>query len=171
MDDFQVELATLSQDCRGGSLAAFERLYQREGRRMKSVAYHMLGSRADAEDAVQEAFLRIYRGIAGFREEARFNTWIYRILVNACQDQRRRRQRRPESELAEGPGRGGPEPATAVALEQALGRIDERRRMVFLLFEAEGFAHIEIAAILGTSESNSRTLLHEAKRELREILG
>ncbi len=170
MDDFKAELAGLAEDCRCGSLAAYERLYELEGRRMKSVAFHILGSRADAEDAVQETFLRVYRGIAGFREEASFTTWIYRILIHACQDQRRRKQRRPEAELTDGAAGAGGGPATAVALGQALSRIDERRRMVFLLFEAEGFAHAEIAAVLGTSESNSRYLLHEAKRELRKIL-
>jgi RNA polymerase sigma-70 factor, ECF subfamily len=170
MDDTRLDLATLAEDCRCGKLSAYERLYQAQGSRMKSVAYHLLGSIPDAEDAVQEAFLRIYRNIAGFREEANFATWIYRILVNICHDQRRRKQRRPEAPVVEIRAAGAA-PSLTLALEQALGMLNERHRLVFLLFEAEGFAHAEIAGILDTSESNSRYLLHEAKRELREILG
>jgi RNA polymerase sigma-70 factor, ECF subfamily len=170
MDEARTTVATLAEECRSGRLDAFERLYRLQGGRMKSVAYHLLGSIPDAEDAVQEAFLRIYKGAGGFRNEAGFIAWVYRILVNTCHDLRRRKQRRPESAPEDRAGNRENTPL-ALALAQALARLDERRRMVFLLFEAEGFAHTEIAAILQITEGNSRYLLHQAKRELQEMLG
>jgi len=171
MEARRAGLASLASECQSGDLTAFERLYQTQGGRMKSVAYHLLGSIPDAEDAVQEAFLRIYRGVSSFRDEAGFSTWIYRILVNTCHDLRRRQQRRPEAPPIDDARSLSANVPLALALEQALGQLDERHRMTFLLFEAEGFTHSEIAAILGISETNSRYLLHQAKRELQEILG
>ena len=73
-------------ELKAGSLPAFERLYETHGGRMKSVAMNLLGSAADAEDAVQEAFLKVYRSAAGFRGGSSVSTWIYRILVNTCYD-------------------------------------------------------------------------------------
>ena len=72
-------------------LAAFEALFHSHGPRMKSLAYNMLGNIADAEDAVQEAFLRAYRNRGSFREGATLFTWVCRILINTCHDAGRRR--------------------------------------------------------------------------------
>src|SRR5437899_1115923 len=83
----------LLQECKEGNLAAFERLYQAHGSRMKSIAFNLLHNTSDAEDAVQEAFLKIYRGVGEFRADASFSTWIYRILVNACYDLARKSRR------------------------------------------------------------------------------
>jgi len=169
MEPARERLASLASECQSGDIRAFERLYQAQGSRMKSIAYYLLGSIPDAEDAVQEAFIRIYRGVSTFRDEAGFSTWIYRILVNTCHDLRRKKQRHPEAPPADSPYQENV--PLAVALEQALAQLDERHRMTFLLFEAEGFTHAEIAAILGVTETNSRYLLHQAKRELQKILG
>src|SRR5512132_3853631 len=85
----------LFERCRAGDLAAFEQLYQRNAPRMKSIALNLLHDVADAEDAVQEAFLKIYRGAKTFRGGAAFSTWIYRVTVNTCYDALRRRKSRP----------------------------------------------------------------------------
>ena len=156
----------------------FEELYRSHGARMKSVAYNILGSTADAEDAVQEAFLRAFRGMSSFKGTARASTWFYRILVNTCHDiGRQRRRRRGETEL--GPEEQLP-PSTAspagdaplrVTLEKALAGLRPRPRDVFLLFEVEGFLHREIAEILDIAEGTSKALLFEAKRELQAALG
>jgi RNA polymerase sigma-70 factor (ECF subfamily) len=144
---------------------------------MKSIALNLLGNFSDAEDAVQEAFIKIYRGVASFRNESSFSTWIYRVLVNVCYDLRRRRVRRPE---ATGLDAGNAEadfaaPATPdhplrLTLEKSLARLKERNRTVFLLFEVEGFKHREIAEILNIPEGTSKNLLFEAKRELQKLL-
>lgn len=160
---------------RQGSLPAFERLYALHGDRMKSIAANLLGSAADAEDAVQDTFLKAYRAARSFRAGASVATWLYRILVNACYDQLRGRRRR-----AEGPM---PEPAVLpaaaasdrdhplrLAIEAALGGLPERERAAFLLCEVEGFSHREAAEILEVPEATSRTLLFRARRELQRGL-
>jgi RNA polymerase sigma-70 factor, ECF subfamily len=168
----------LLEGCCRGDVAAFERLYERHGARMKSVARNLLGREADAEDAVQETFLKVYRGAASFRGSSSLMTWIYRILVNTCYDALRKRQRHPEDALesAASGGEGPALPATAgdhplrIAIEQSLSRLSPRQRAVFLLSAVEGFSHREIAAVLDVSEGASRALLFEAKRRLQDLL-
>ncbi|MCA1580658.1 MAG: RNA polymerase sigma factor [Acidobacteria bacterium] len=168
----------LLEGCRGGDVAAFERLYELHGARMKSIARNLLGHETDAEDAVQEAFLKIYRGAASFRGSAALSTWIYRILVNTCYDLLRRRKRHPEDpiEAPSGAGDGSALPAPAgdhplrMAIEQSLSKLAPRQRTVFLLSAVEGFSHREIAGVLDVSEGASRTLLFEAKRRLQDLL-
>ena len=85
--------AELVESCKRGNLRAFERLYELHAGRMKSLAFHLLGSRADAEDTVQEAFLKVYRAVRGFEGHSSLSTWIYRILINCCYDVMRKQQR------------------------------------------------------------------------------
>ena len=80
--------------CRAGDLHAYERLYRLQGARMRNLARNLLGTQSDAEDAVQETFLKIQRSIATFRGQSSFVTWTFRILVNTCHDLRRSRTRR-----------------------------------------------------------------------------
>ncbi len=159
----------LVEGCKRGNLRAYERLYELHAGRMKSLAFHMLGSRADAEDTVQEAFLKVYRAVQGFEGQSSLSTWIYRILINCCYDAMRKQQRSNEK------------PATRefpvenklpmkIALDRALGKLNERQRIVFLMFEVEGLRHSEIAGILEVPEGTSRSWLFEAKRELKRML-
>ena len=90
------EDSALAEACRTGSLSAYEQLYQKHGARLKSIALNLLGNVHDAEDAVQEAFLKVHRGIRSFKGQSAFSTWIYRILLNSCYDLRRKKQRRQE---------------------------------------------------------------------------
>ncbi len=84
----------LVEDCKLGLLSAYERLYTTHGTKMNSIALNMLGNTQDAEDAVQDAFLKIYRSVNSFKGAASFGTWIYRVLVNVCYDIMRKKQRR-----------------------------------------------------------------------------
>lgn len=170
--------ANLAEGCKHHSVAAYERLYNIHGARMKSIALNILGNRADAEDAVQEAFLRIYRSVGRFRGECAFTTWIYRVVVSACYDLARKRHRRKpevqENELSSGrlewPSSGTADHPLRLTLERHLRKLSERSRTVFLLFEVEGFKHREIAEILNISEGMSKTVLFEAKRELQRMI-
>jgi RNA polymerase sigma-70 factor (ECF subfamily) len=163
--------AELVAGCRSGSLHAYETLYRVHGARMKSLAFHMLGDRADAEDAVQETFLKLYRGLGGFAGRSSFATWVYQILVNTCRDQQRRMQRQQPAALApELIAPPGADPPLRIALERAVAALDERRRMVFVMFDVEGMRHSEIPAVLEISDTASRSLLFEARQELRRIL-
>jgi len=161
--------AELLEGCRRGNLRAFERLYELHGSRMKSLAFHLLGSRADAEDTVQEAFLKVFRAIRAFEGQSSLSTWIYRILINCCYDVMRTEQKRAETPTRRETGSESKIPLK-IALERALERLNERQRIVFLMFEVEGLRHSEIAGILEVPEGTSRSWLFEAKRELKRTL-
>src|SRR5580698_8704157 len=78
--------AQFAEACKRGNLRAFERLYELHSSRMKSLAFHLLVSRADAEDAVQETFIKVHRAVRAFEGNSSLTTWIYRILLNCCYD-------------------------------------------------------------------------------------
>lgn len=172
------EDCALAAACRAGDLRAFERLYHLHGSRMKSIARNLLGTASDAEDAVQDTFLKIQRSIASFRGQSSFATWSFRILINTCYDARRSRMRKKEVPQDE-PEQNSPkpEPRAAVshpslrlALERALSQLTRHQRDVFLLYEVEGLRHSEIAAVLDISETASKNTLFQAKRNLRLML-
>ena len=89
--------ADLLAACRRQDIRAFEQLYQTHGARLKSIAYHIVGNRQDAEDAVQETFLKLYRAIQGFQGQSSIGTWLCRIVINVCYDLARKRQREAEA--------------------------------------------------------------------------
>jgi len=162
--------ADLIQASKRGDLSAFEEIYAAHAGRMKSIAYHMLADRADAEDAVQEAFLKICRAAPSIQFETGLAPWIYRILLNCCYDAGRKRQRQAEAPLAAEPPAIPGDVPLQIAIRHALGRIHTQYRMVFWLFEVEGFRHSEVAAILEIPEGTSKKWLFEAKRELKRLL-
>lgn len=159
---------------RDDPLAGFDGLYETHGARLKSIACNLLGNVHDAEDAVHDAFLKAYRAWGGFKGDAAPFTWLYRILVNACLDARRRNKRRPDDP------RTGPvedlrpvsrqDHPLRVALESALDQLLPRQRAVFVLTEVEGFTHREVADLLEIAEGTSKHDLFLAKRELRRLL-
>lgn len=160
----------LAGQIRRGSIGAFERLYQSHGSRLKSIAYNLLGNRSDAEDAVQETFLKVYRSIGTYNRRAAFSSWVYRILVNTCTDVQRGRKRRAETPGEEQQhGRESSVPLK-LALERALGGLNPKHRTVFLLAEVEGLKHSEIAEILEIPEGTSKNWLFEAKQALKAAL-
>lgn len=155
--------------CRQGQVQAFERLYRMYAPRMKSLAFHLLGNEGDAEDAVQETFFKVFKGAKGFHENSALSTWIYRILINSCHDVMRKRHRLAEkpllNEISSNSNLG-----LKIALQRALLTLNERHRLVFLMFEVEGLKHSEISGVLEVPEGTSRAWLFEAKRLLKEKL-
>jgi RNA polymerase sigma-70 factor, ECF subfamily len=175
--DERSEDAALAAACRSGDLRAYERLYTLHGARMKNLARNLLGNPSDAEDAVQETFLKVHRSIAGFRGQSSFVTWTYRILINTCYDARRSRLRKKEvanQDSEESPGieprAPGAHPTLRMALERALAKLTQHQRDVFLLYEVEGFRHSEIAGMLEMTETASKNTLFQAKKSLRQML-
>src|SRR4029077_8665898 len=176
-DAVRAEDAALAAACREGDLRAYERLYSLHGAKMKKLARNLLGMPLDAEDAVQETFMKVQRSIAGFRGQSSFVTWTFRILINTCYDARRSRVRKKEvaSEDSEDsprpePRAPGAHPALRMALERALASLTKHQRAVFLLYEVEGFHHAEIAGMLEITETASKNTLFQAKRNLRQVL-
>ena len=177
LGDAQAEDVALATACRAGDLRAYERLYVLYGARMKNLARNYLGNPIDAEDAVQDTFLKIQRSIGSFRGQSSFATWTFRILINTCYDARRKRTRKKEVANDETPESPQPEPRAAsshpalrLALERALADLTAHQRDVFLLYEVEGFRHSEIAAMLAITETASKNTLFQAKKNLRQML-
>jgi RNA polymerase sigma-70 factor (ECF subfamily) len=171
------EDAALAAACRSGDLRAYERLYAMHGARMKNLARNVLGNPIDAEDAVQETFLKVQRSIASFRGQSSFVTWTYRILINTCHDARRSRLRKKEVANDDSgetrrpePRAPGAHPSLRMALERALAKLTQHQRDVFLLYEVEGFRHAEIAGMLEMTETASKNTLFQAKKNLRLML-
>jgi RNA polymerase sigma-70 factor (ECF subfamily) len=168
----------LAEACQRGDLRAYEQLYRAQGVRMKNLARNLLGTHSDAEDAVQETFLKVQRSIGSFRGNSSFVTWTFRILVNTCHDMRRRRVRRKEDIAPEPsenftppePRASGAHPSLRLALERAIAALTQHQRDVFLLYEVEGFRHAEIAGMLEITETASKNTLFYAKKSLRQLL-
>jgi RNA polymerase sigma-70 factor, ECF subfamily len=170
MDQQHADDRQLAAACARGDSHVFEEIYRRFGDRMKSIAYNHLGTKADAEDAVQETFLKIHRAASTFTGEAAFATWIYRILVNTCYDLIRKRKRRGEESPIEDLDRSAAavDDLKRIALRRLLDRLPEQRRTVFTLFEIEGLSHAEIGEVLNITEGNSKWILFATKKELQK---
>ncbi|MDQ6801913.1 MAG: RNA polymerase sigma factor [Acidobacteriota bacterium] len=163
----------LARACVSGDTGVFEEIYRQHGDRMKSIAYNHLGNVSDAEDAVQETFLKVHRAASTYNGESAFGTWLYRVLINTCYDALRRRQRR----IQEAPiddvitterATNSVDDAKRMTLRKMLNALPEQRRSVFLLFEVEGLSHAEIAETLNITEGNSKWILFATKKQLQE---
>lgn len=161
--------AEMAELCLRGDRLGFERLYRTHGARMKSIAWNMLRNHQDAEDAVQDTFLKVQRSIHTYNGRSSFSTWVYRILVNTCTDTQRSRKRQTE-ELPENLAGRESNISLRIALERALSRLSEKHRAVFLLAEVEGFTHLEIASVLDIPLGTSKGWLFDARRELQRLL-
>jgi RNA polymerase sigma-70 factor, ECF subfamily len=162
--------------CAGGDIFAFRELYDRWKSPLYSLAYRFHGNREDAEDSLQEAFVRMYRGIRSFRREAKFETWMYRIVMNSCISAKRPRRsgergvdfRNEEVHpAAEDPGS---DVAMHDILEREIATLPELQRAVFLLFAAENMTHPEIAEVLRIGVGTSKSYYHRARTALQQRL-
>jgi RNA polymerase sigma-70 factor (ECF subfamily) len=167
---------------RTGDASALERLFERHYRTAYRMAWRWCGSRQDAEDAAQEAFIKVVRGLPSFREGSSFTTWLYRIVVNAAMDQHRRSAAR--ARLAEEAARHGPRDGTAGTSAaatavcdcdserawEAIDALPEKQRAALLLVFGEGLSHREAAAILGCPEVSVSWRIHQARRKLGKVM-
>ncbi|WP_308296724.1 RNA polymerase sigma factor [Streptomyces sp. ISL-44] len=158
---------------------AFAVLVRRHSSPLLALAHHLLGNRADAEDAVQDAFLAAWRQLPEFRHSASFGTWMYRIVTNRCLSTLRRRPRAlpldtvPEP-AAHDPGSSPPRvaetDAATAALAAALGELNPEQRACWVLRELHGLHYEEIAHVTGTSEQTVRGRLFRARHALQEAM-
>jgi RNA polymerase sigma-70 factor (ECF subfamily) len=160
-----------------GDTEAFGVLVERHYDRCVRLALHIIGNREDAEDAVQDTFLRAYRYLGGYRERERFAAWLYRILVNQCRTALARRRRGevalPEWERA-APDAHGDDQAERAALHEALERAlallpPDQREAVVLKF-GEDLTYDEMAAITGAGTSALKMRVKRACARLRALL-
>lgn len=164
----------LVKRAQGGDRAAFETLLRRHYDRMHRIAWRMTGSRHDAEDIVQEVCCTLAQRIGGFRNEARFTTWLFGIVANACRDHGRRgatlaRMRQGLAVLVGiGGGRDERDPYRRAWLASALARLEPPLRDAVVLVAGEGLTHGEAGGALGIAEATVSWRLFEARRRLKE---
>ena len=165
-------------------------LVSRHQRRALRIAYHYLRNAADADESVQDAFVKAYTHLGTFREDLPFEVWFTRILINGCLDRLKARRRRErwiappptdasghERDPAEYLASSGPSPEDMVLTRErrrqlagALAELPERQRMVFVLSHFEGRSSREVSAMTGLNESTVRVHLFRAIRRLRAML-
>ncbi len=158
--------------CLTGNRNAQRELYDRYKRAMYTLAYRMTGDFETAAEVLQDAFLQVFRHLGDFQAKSTLGAWIKTIVVRAALSELRRRRVVFES-LEPHRDAGSPDWGTALDaeyLEQAIQALPEGYRAVFVLAEVEGYAHKEIADLLGISEGTSKSQLFYAKKRLRETL-
>jgi RNA polymerase sigma-70 factor, ECF subfamily len=163
----------LMQRVARGEEAAFAQVVSRYGGRLLAVAQRLLGSRADAEDAVQRALLQCFSAAGDYRPQWAVSTWLYRILTNVCVDELRRRSVR----VTHGPALvttqrddGHRPPGTFVDLHRALERVPREARVLLALRYVDGLAYGELARIRGISVNTVKSQLARGKALLRAEL-
>ncbi len=159
-----------------GDQGAFSDLAQRYSPKLLAVAGRLLGSRADAEDAVQRAFLQCYAGAAGYNARWAVSTWLYRILTNICVDELRRRATRTAHDdrsvgeaFSAASGNHQP-PAAYLDLHRALVRVPREARVLLALRYVDGLSYGELARIRGISINTVKSQLARGKAVLRRAL-
>ena len=172
--------AELARMAAGGDEAAFEEIYGRHRRFVYGVALRMTGNEADAEDLTQDSFVSVLRWVGGFRGEASFTTWLYRLVVNQVGMHFRYRRSRPEEQTSDGelleraPGAACRADSRRVidrlAIEKAMRRLPPGYRAAFILHDVEGHDHEAVARLMSWKAGTSKSQLHRARVCLRERL-
>lgn len=191
--DARVAIDVKALQAAGRADAARERfaeLVERHQRRASRIAFHYLREAADADEAVQDAFVKSYVHLGTFREDLPFEVWFTRILINGCLDRLKARRRRErwmaptptdamgvERDPAEYLPSRGPSPEDLVLLGErreqlsaALAKLPERQRLIFMLSHFDGQTSREVSAMTGLNESTVRVHLFRAIRRLRSLL-
>ncbi len=168
--------ADLVLRARGGDLSAYAALMARYRVGLGRHAVYMLGHRLDAEEVVQDAFIRAYRSLDRCEQPHRFGAWLFQILVNRCRTMRGRTRRR-ERLVTNEPAAEAPQShdaAESIAwrdeLARALGRLPADQREAFLLHHVEGMSYEEMRALTGARESALRMRVKRAADRLRAML-
>jgi RNA polymerase sigma-70 factor (ECF subfamily) len=177
--DQPADEAALARAALAGDQGAFATLVRRYSGALFNQAYRMLNDTHEAEDAVQEVFLRAFRRLDSYDAERRFVTWLLSIGANYCIDRLRRRrggwQSLDEAAYAVPSAEPGPE-AMALrderrrAVQRALQRLPETYRTVTVLRYWHDLSYLEIAAALGLTEATVKTRLHRARKQIAEAL-
>ncbi|MCX5971036.1 MAG: sigma-70 family RNA polymerase sigma factor [Coprothermobacterota bacterium] len=158
-----------------GGLSAqerFEEFVRRYEKRLFALAYHYIGNHDRAEEIAQEAFLKAYLGFDRFRGEAQVFTWLYRIVVNLCIDDRRKRKpvEVPIDDLPISDGFDPDQTEREMVLREALGQLAEPLRACLVLHDMDGFSYQEMARILRLPLGTVMSRMNSARRKLRKIL-
>jgi RNA polymerase sigma-70 factor, ECF subfamily len=159
-----------------GDQTAFRELYRQHSGRIYALCLRLTGEPRDAEERTQDVFVRLWDKLRSFRGESAFTSWLHRLAVNVVLNERRTTGRR-ERHVApvEDPAvlekhPRSPTEGLSIDLERAIGELPDGAREVFVLYDIEGYAHGEIAAMVGIAEGTSKAQLFRARQLLREKL-
>lgn len=156
-----------------GDMEAFAQIFQTFGHACFLLALRILGQRQQAEDLVQEVFLKMMNNIRSYRGQAPFGAWLKRMAANACIDQLRRDRHFDTTDaeilLVQTPGAGA-QAADAIDAWSLLAQLSPRARAVVTLHELEGYTHAELASLFGQSESYSKSILARALKRLNALV-
>ena len=170
---------------RGGDVDSFNQLILRWERPIYALAYRVIGREEDARDVCQETFLRAYRALPGFKGEAKFSSWVYRIALNLCRDWIRKQRRNPVQQMPEDldvlEAAAATEPSESVedlvarrelaaVVEDAMAALPEEQRTAIILKEYHGMTFQEIADLQGCPLSTVKTRLYQGLSVLRRQL-
>src|SRR5215467_10507911 len=169
----------------GGDADSFNQLVLRWERPIYALAYRVLGREEDARDVCQDTFLRAYRALPGFKGQAKFSSWLYRIALNLCRDWIRRQRRAPTVQMPEGvdpvelASDTGPAESIETLVErrelsavvaEAMALLPEEQRTAIILKEYHGMTFQEIADLQGCPLSTVKTRLYQGLSVLRKHL-
>lgn len=173
----------LIQRAAKGDGAAFSELMAQHESRMYAVTLRMCANREDAQDCLQDAMLRIYRAIGSFKGQSAFSTWIYRITMNTCLDELRRRKSRSASSLDtllesgwspaeedDVPERHAIASEQRRTIDQAISQLPDDMRAAVVLRDIQGFTYDEIADMLGANIGTVKSRISRGRERLRQIL-
>jgi len=167
----------LALKAKTGDGTAFRLLLERHYDVIYRLARRLLGSAVEAEDLAQDICLGLAARIASFRGESRFSTWLYRVVVNACRDHRRKQaaRTRTQADYMAFAAHASADWADGVArqdwLKAALARLDDTLRETALLVVGEELSHAEAAEILGIAETTVSWRMHEVRKRLKSMVG
>ena len=166
--------------CQQGDRAAFQLLFETYKDKVFSIAvYSSGGDRAVADDVTQQIFLKLFTAIRQFRGDSEFTTWLYRLVVNACLDERRRRRRLlpwGDTVAMRNPSEKKPQEKQyarreiAEAVQQAIGELKPKFRLPILLKYIEGLSYEEIASVMGCSKGTVASRLNRGHSQLAKRL-
>ena len=167
----------------GGDPSAFNRLMAQHENRMYAVALRMCANREDAQDCLQEAMLRVYRAIGSFKGQSTFSTWVYRITMNTCLDELRRKKNRQNTSLDNlvdmgwSPTDGGAGPEKQALMREmrekmhgAIRELPDDMRAAVVLRDIQGFSYDEIAQMLEINAGTIKSRISRGREKLREKL-
>ncbi len=174
------EIALVAR-CVAGETEAFKEIYDRHATRLYNLACRMMGSTAEAEDAVQDIFLQAFRKLSSYKGESALGTWLYRLAMNLCLDKVRGKQGKMDratvalddergEAVRPAPGRQLDSVIERLDLERAISQLPDSYRAAFLLHDVEGFEHHEVGEMLGIAEGTSKSLVHKARLRIRTLL-
>ena len=162
----------------GGDDAAFEELMTLHEDRVFGICMRIMGNRDAAFDALQETFLTLYRKADRFKAEARFTTWLYRVTVNTCYDQLRKKKRHTTSSVPDGFDPADPHAGDEFlsvemrpAVGEALAALPAEFRDAIVLFDLQDMALEDVAEILEVPVGTVKSRLYRGRRLLAEALG